>query len=227
MTRVVGDPESHVLQCDGLRIALGNRQILDGADLTASSGDSVAVIGPSGSGKTTLLRLISGLLVPDDGRVTFGSVPVSELSGRVRARFRLDNVGIVFQAGELLDELTVSENVALPLHLRGDTDADAIAQGVLSRVGLADRRDSWPADLSGGEVQRVAVARAIAPDPRLVVADEPTGSLDEEMSYLVSDLLLELTRTIGATLIVATHDPLVAGRMCHRFRLRRGKLEDV
>lgn len=220
-------PESNVLRCEGLRIALGGRLILDGVDMTSAAGDSVAVMGPSGSGKTTLLRLISALLVPDDGTVTFGSEQVSEMSARARARFRLDNVGIVFQAGELLDELTVGENVALPLRLRGDTDPDAIVQDVLSRVGLGDRQGSWPADLSGGEVQRVAIARAIATSPRLVLADEPTGSLDEEMSCVMSDLLLDLTRTIGATLVIATHDPLVADRMQYRLRLRRGKLEDA
>lgn len=215
--------EPSTLRCRGLRLALGGRTILDGVDLDASAGDAIAIMGPSGSGKTTLLHCLAGLRLPDDGEITLGGMTITQMSARHRARLRLDAVGMVFQFGELLNELTVGENIALPLRLRGE-DTVGVG-GLLGAVGLAERAGSWPAELSGGEVQRVAIARAVAGHPALLLADEPTGALDEDLSYAVCDLLLTNARSVGAALIVATHDPIVASAMDHTVRLRRGKLE--
>lgn len=212
------------LTCRGLRVGFGDRAVLDGVDLEADPGRPVAVMGPSGSGKTTLLHCLAGLRLPDEGEIVLDGVSVTGLGRRQRSRFRLEQVGIVFQFGELLGELTVSENVALPLHLRGESDPDRVSE-VLDAVGLGERAGSWPAELSGGEVQRAAIARAITGRPKLLLADEPTGALDEDLSHAVCDLLLESARAVGAVLIVATHDPLVAEAMGQTVRLRRGKLE--
>lgn len=216
--------EPLALRCRGLRLALGGRPILEGIDLDVAPGAAVGIMGPSGSGKTTLLHCLAGLHKPDDGEVTVDSVATTKMTKRQRARFRLERVGMVFQFGELLEELTVEENVALPLRLRNRQDPERVAS-LLSRVGLAERAASWPAELSGGEVQRVAIARALVGSPVLLLADEPTGALDEDLSEAVCGLLVSMARASGAVLVVATHDPLVASAMDSVGRLRRGKLE--
>ncbi len=198
--------------------------VLDGVDLEVAAGQAIAVMGPSGSGKTTLLHCLAGLRPPDDGEIVLNGAAVTQMGRRERARFRLHQVGMVFQFGELLGELTVGENVALPLRLQGKPDRRRVAE-VLSAVGLLERAESWPAELSGGEVQRAAIARAIAPRPQLLLADEPTGALDEDLSLAVCELLLSSAQDVGAVLIVATHDPLVAEALGEAVRLRRGKLE--
>lgn len=198
--------------------------MLAGVDLEGASGQAIAIMGPSGSGKTTLLHCLAGLLRPDDGDIVVDGVATTRLTRRQLSRFRLERVGMVFQFGELLEELTVGENVALPLRLRGEDDPAHI-EALLAHVGLAERAGSWPAELSGGETQRVAIARAVAGSPRLLLADEPTGALDEDLSEAVCDLLLSSAREAGAVLIVATHDPLVASAMDVAGRLRNGKLE--
>ena len=200
--------------------------MLNGVDLDVERGASVAVMGPSGSGKTTLLHCLAGLHRADDGEIALDGQCISHLNERQRARYRLEHVGLVFQFGELLAELSVRENIELPLRLRGLTDHEHVDQ-VIERLGLTERGQSWPDELSGGEVERVAIARAVVGRPDLLLADEPTGALDEDLSQVVCDLLREAAHELNAVLVVATHDPAVAASMNRTLRLRRGKLEDA
>lgn len=218
---------SPALVCRGLRAKVGDRMLLDGVDLELKRGRSVAVMGPSGSGKTTLLHCIAGLRAVDGGEVQIGDAVVSGASSRRRAQIRLHQVGMVFQFGELLPELTVAENVALPLRLRGHDGNGALATvaEVLEGLGLSHCQAAHPVELSGGEVQRAAIGRAVMGSPTVLLADEPTGALDEEMSRTVCRLLLDHARQVGAGLVVATHDPLVASAMDQTLRLREGRLE--
>ncbi|MGH9185698.1 MAG: ABC transporter ATP-binding protein [Acidimicrobiales bacterium] len=200
--------------------------VLDGVDLEVARGDSLAVMGPSGSGKTTLLHCIAGLRPVSSGEVWIGDAAVSGASEARRAKVRLDRVGMVFQFGELLSELNVVENVTLPLLLRRSADRSRPLE-LLAAFGLDARSQSYPAELSGGEIQRAAIARALVGRPTLVLADEPTGALDEDMSHVACELLIESARQAGAGLVVATHDPLVSAAMDRTLRLRHGKLEVV
>ena len=192
---------------------------LRGVNLTINSGEFIAIMGPSGSGKSTLLNLISGVDYPSQGQVVVHGADLMMMSERQRTLFRRDHIGIVFQFFNLIPTLTVLENVVLPLELQGKSFAHAKERALvlLKRVGLADRADTFPDKLSGGEQQRVALARALVTEPSIVLADEPTGNLDEETGKLVLDLLLELTRKEGKTLIMATHNPEIvplADRVC-------------
>lgn len=216
--------EPSTLLCRGLRVAFGGRMVLDGVDLEAAAGETMAIMGPSGSGKTTLLHCLAGLHSADDGEIIMDGARVSAMSGGQAAHYRREAVGIVFQFGELLAELTVGENVELPLRLRGLRNRGEVLS-LLRNVGLEDRADSWPQELSGGEIQRAAIARAVVTRPKLLLADEPTGALDEDLSQLVCDLLVAAATDVGAVLVVATHDANVASSMDRTFRLRRGKLE--
>lgn len=204
-------------------MAIGGRQILDGVDLTVERGESVAIVGPSGSGKTTLLHCLAGLITGDQGEIEVHGQAVHDLRAAGRARVRATSIGIVFQFGELFEELTVGENVVLPLLLARRPGAHT-ANEVLAQVGLADRQHSYPADLSGGEAQRVAIARAVVGRPTVLLADEPTGALDEDLSSIVCQLLIERASSIGAALVVATHDPVVHRLLDRTLRLRRGTL---
>jgi putative ABC transport system ATP-binding protein len=197
--------------------------VLEGLDFDVAPGEAVAVMGPSGSGKTTLLHCLAGLQRPTSGEIVVGGTVLTDLRERARARFRLHSIGMVFQFGELLDELTVWDNVHLPLRLRHEP-ADAV-EPLLSAVGLHGRERAFPGELSGGEVQRVAIARAVAGSPALLLADEPTGALDEERSRSVCELLRRSARRAGATLVVATHDPIVAAAMDRTVRLRGGRID--
>ncbi|MFN2107124.1 MAG: ABC transporter ATP-binding protein [Candidatus Promineifilaceae bacterium] len=204
------------------------RVVLDGVDLEIQNGEFVALLGHSGSGKSTLLNLISGIERPSSGLVSINEVPITELRERDRTLFRRDNIGFVFQFFNLIPTLTVLENVTLPRELAGDDDdsINVAAMRLLQLVGLEDRRDTFPDKLSGGEQQRVAIARALVHDPMLVLADEPTGNLDENTGGQVLDLLLSLTRRRGKTLIMATHNPEIA-RMADRIvRVHDGHLQD-
>ena len=200
--------------------------VLDGASARVSAGERVAILGPSGSGKSTLLNLISGIDRPDSGSVKIAGVDLTALTEVERTRFRRRHVGFVFQFFNLLPTLTVLENLLLPIELKGTVDdgARARARSLLERVGLVDRADTFPDRLSGGEQQRVALARALVHDPDLVLADEPTGNLDEEMAAEVSDLLADLVGGERRTLLVVTHSRPLAARMDRVLRLDHGRL---
>jgi putative ABC transport system ATP-binding protein len=202
------------------------RIVLDNVNGQFLSGEFVVLLGKSGSGKSTLLNLISGIEKPTSGAIAINGVHITDLSERERTLFRRDHIGFVFQFFNLIPTLTVLENVTLPQELAGRSTREASEQALalLDRVGLADRLDTFPDKLSGGEQQRVAIARALAHDPLLVLADEPTGNLDEETGDLVLDLLLELTRSADKTLIMATHNPEVVPLADRVFSIHDGRL---
>jgi len=184
------------------------------------------MVGPSGSGKSTLLMVMAGLERPDTGRVTLAGTDLGELDEDGLARFRGRHIGIVFQSFHLIPTMTALENVAVPLELAGDPHSRDKARDELAKVGLADRLDHYPAQLSGGEQQRVALARALAPDPDILVADEPTGNLDETTGQQIIDLLFAGHRERGTTLILVTHDQGLAARCGRVVRLRSGHIEE-
>jgi putative ABC transport system ATP-binding protein len=202
------------------------RVVLSGVDLRLHPGEFVVLLGRSGSGKSTLLNLVSGIDVPSEGEVWLAGEPLSRLSERRRTLMRRERVGFVFQAFNLLPTLTVEENVRLPLELTGAAAAaaGARARGLLAQVGLADRAGAFPDKLSGGEQQRVAVARALAHAPRLILADEPTGNLDEETGRKVLDLLEGLARREQGAVLVVTHDPELRERADRVLRMDHGRL---
>src|SRR5579871_5470599 len=200
--------------------------ILKDISLRVASGEALGLIGPSGSGKSTLLMVMAGLERPDSGEVVVNGTPFNALDEDALARFRGRRVGIVFQSFHLIPTMTALENVAVPLELAGTSDAFRRARHELEAVGLGNRATHYPAQLSGGEQQRVALARALAPHPAIVVADEPTGNLDEETGCAIVDLLFALRRERNATLVLVTHDPALAARCDRRIRLRAGDIED-
>jgi putative ABC transport system ATP-binding protein len=199
--------------------------ILKGLSLDIAQGEAVGLVGPSGSGKSTLLMTMAGLERPDSGRVVVEGTDLAALDEDALARFRGRRIGIVFQSFHLVPTMTALENVALPLELAGDAEAFERAEAELQAVGLGHRLGHYPAQLSGGEQQRVAIARAIVPNPAILVADEPTGNLDEATGQSIIDLLFALKRDRGATLVLVTHD-LALARLCDRMvRLRSGRVE--
>jgi len=199
--------------------------VLNAASMDVTQGESVAIIGPSGSGKTSLLLVMTGLETPDSGSVVFNGVPLQTLSNDARADLRRDSIGIVFQSFHLIPSLTACENVALPLDIAGAQDARERAATLLNRVGLGHRLAHYPNALSGGERQRVAIARALIHQPALIVADEPTGNLDGQTGDAVADLLFELNQENDATLLLVTHDPMLAARCGRQVRLHDGSLQ--
>ncbi|HIE65613.1 MAG: ABC transporter ATP-binding protein [Nitrospira sp.] len=198
--------------------------ILDDINLQIPARQFLAIVGPSGSGKSTLLGLIAGLDRPTSGNVTFNGTSLSDLSEDDLARLRRKKVGMIFQSFHLIPTLTAVENVQVPLELRGDLKATEQAQRLLDAVGLAERKHHYPVQLSGGEQQRVAVARAYAGSPTLLLADEPTGNLDSENGRLVIDLLLRLHREQESVLILVTHDPSLASLADRVISLRDGRI---
>jgi putative ABC transport system ATP-binding protein len=200
--------------------------ILDDVGFTVESGDTVAVVGASGSGKSTLLGLLAGLDLPSQGSVEVFGEDLFGWDEDRRAGWRAANVGFVFQSFQLLPQMTALENVMLPLELAGSRHATARARELLDRVGLSDRASHYPRTLSGGEQQRVALARAFASRPPLLFADEPTGSLDHATGARIIDLLFEMNRESGATLVLVTHDPALAGRCSRTLSLSSGRLQD-
>ena len=198
--------------------------VLDGASLEVEQGQSVSIIGPSGSGKTSLLLVLTGLETPDSGAVLFDGSPLHSLSNDARADLRRDRIGIVFQSFHLIPSLSACENVALPLDIAGVRGAREKASELLDRVGLGHRIDHYPNAMSGGERQRVAIARALIHKPALIVADEPTGNLDNQTGDAVADLLFELNQENDATLLLVTHDPALAARCERQVRLHEGRL---
>jgi putative ABC transport system ATP-binding protein len=203
---------------------LVTRHVLREADLAIAAGTFVAIRGRSGSGKSTVLNLVAGIDRPTSGDVFVDETCVTRLSPRDRTLYRRDHMGFVFQFFNLIPTLTVLENVLLPAELGGDTAARARALDLLERVSLADRRDTFPDRLSGGEQQRVAIARALVRDPRLVLADEPTGNLDETTGIAVMDLLDAVTRRAGKTLLLVTHSREVAALADQVFTIEEGHL---
>jgi putative ABC transport system ATP-binding protein len=205
--------------------------VLDGVDLEAEAGEVISVLGPSGSGKTTLLGLLAGLDTPTAGSVTLDGVDLGSLDEDARASLRAERIGFVFQSFQLLPTLTALENVLVPLELLpngvGGAAADATARALLDQVGLGSRCDHHPAELSGGEQQRVGIARAFANRPRILFADEPTGNLDRETGREIADLLLASSVERGATLVIVTHDLELARRSHRIVHLDAGRVARV
>ena len=209
--------------CQRVADSSGVLDILSKVSFTVGRGEAVAITGSSGSGKSTLLGLMAGLDVPSSGSVSLLGHALFSLDEEARAQLRARYVGFVFQAFHLLPNLTALENVMLPLELRGEP-AQAAARAMLERVGLQERLHHYPRTLSGGEQQRVSLARAFVQKPALLFADEPTGSLDQHNGRLVTELMFELHREQGSALVLVTHDPLLAARCDRELRLSGGKL---
>ncbi len=202
------------------------RTILHALDADLNTGDFIVLLGKSGSGKSTLLNLIGGIDVPSSGEIWINETNLTALNERALTLFRRDHIGFVFQFFNLIPTLTALENVSLPFELQGKPrrQSEGRARALLERVGLAHRADAYPDRLSGGEQQRVAIARALIHEPFLILADEPTGNLDEETGGKVLSLLLELTRNEGKTLIMATHNPEVVPFADVVYHIHEGKL---
>ena len=220
-----------VIEASDVALTLGRGSsavdVLRGVDLTVRAGDSLAIVGPSGSGKSTLLMLLAGLERPDRGRVRVGDCELTALSEDELTVFRGREIGIVFQSFHLIATMTAWENVAVPLELSGARDARERAFAELERVGLADRAEHYPTELSGGEQQRVAVARALAPAPAVLLADEPTGNLDEATGQGVIDLMFAAKAERRQTLVLVTHDERLASLCDRTVRVHAGRLEAV
>jgi len=207
-----------------LASAAGPVNILAGVSLAVEAGETVALLGPSGSGKSSLLMVAAGLEAPTKGRVSVAGTDLTNLGEDALARFRRGNVGVVFQSFHLIPTMTALENVAVPLELMGARDAFERAKAELDAVGLAARLDHYPGQLSGGEQQRVALARAIAPKPKVLFADEPTGNLDGETGAGIADLLFALHERAQTTLFLVTHEEALARRCARIVRLKDGRI---
>jgi len=202
------------------------RTVLDSVNAEIHEGEFFVMLGKSGSGKSTLLNMLSGIDTPDSGQILIDGTDITAMGDTEQTLFRRDNIGIVFQFFNLIPTLTVIENITLPHELRGKSrkESEVLARQLLERVGLENRADTFPDKLSGGEQQRIAIARALVHEPKIVLADEPTGNLDEDTGQTVLDMLLDLTRGSGKTLIMATHSPEIvpyADRVC---RIQDGHL---
>jgi putative ABC transport system ATP-binding protein len=219
-----------MIRLQGIELNLGSAErkvnVLRGLDLAVAAGETIAVEGPSGSGKTSMLMVIAGLERPNAGRILVDGVELGPLGEDALARFRRDRIGIVFQGFHLIATMTALENVAVPLELAGRSDAFLRARDELAAVGLEQRLSHYPGELSGGEQQRVALARAFACEPRLLLADEPTGNLDPDTGHAVMDLMFAEVARRGTTLLLITHDPELARRCARRLKLVEGRLID-
>lgn len=221
--------DASVISLSQVHLTLGEGasrvHVLNGIDLEIASGESVAVLGPSGSGKSTLLMVIAGLEQTDTGEVRIAGNSLTGLDEDRLAAIRGRTTGIIFQSFHLIANMTALENVAVPLELAGRKDAFDKAAAELAAVGLDQRLNHYPGQLSGGEQQRVAIARALAPDPAILVADEPTGNLDGTTSSQIADLIFATQRERGATLVLVTHDEKMAKRCGRIVRMRSGRIE--
>lgn len=217
-----------LISLENVRLTLPSRagavEILRGADLSVKAGDAIGIVGPSGSGKTTLLMVIAGLERVSDGKISVAGTHLNGQSEDALTAFRRDTIGIVFQSFHLIPTMTALENVAVPLEFKGRSDAMDAARHQLKRVGLGHRLDHYPGQLSGGEQQRVAVARAMASGARILLADEPTGNLDQETGRQIMDLLFTLKTEDGVTLLLVTHDRALADRCDRIAEVRDGRI---
>lgn len=213
--------------CKSYTLADSTVSVLQSLNLSVSNGDSVAIVGPSGSGKSTLLLILTGLENATSGTVQFDGQDLARLNADECADLRRDQIGIVFQSFHLIPSLSARENVALPLDISGATNTHRRALEMLDRVGLSDRADHYPAQLSGGEQQRIAMARALVHKPGLIVADEPTGNLDSSTGESIMNLLFDLNKDAGTTLLLVTHDMQVSRRCDRTMRLQDGRLTQV
>ena len=205
----------------------GELTLFNNLSLQVQQGESIAIIGQSGAGKSTLLSLLAGLDTPTSGNVQLSGVDLSTLEDSERAAWRAQHLGFIFQSFHLLPELNATENVQLPLDIRGDKLASNKAMSLLDQVGLSHRHDHYPAQLSGGEQQRVAIARAFVTSPTILFADEPTGNLDAETGEKIIQQLFDLNARKSTTLVLITHDDHLASRCDRQFRLSNGQLVDV
>jgi putative ABC transport system ATP-binding protein len=199
--------------------------VLKGVGLDVKRGETIGIVGPSGSGKSTLLMVLAGLERVDAGVVRVAGTTINGRSEDEIAAFRGRNIGIVFQSFHLIPNMTALENVAVPLELAGHPDPFGAAGRELAAVGLAERVTHYPSELSGGEQQRVAIARAMAPEPKILIADEPTGNLDQATGRQIADLLFTKAEERGTTLLLVTHDPTLAGRCSRQVAMRSGRIE--
>ncbi len=215
-----------IIRARGLVKRFGQTEALRGIDLDVQRGEVLAIMGPSGSGKSTLLHCLAGVLVPDEGTVSIGDTEISRMSEAERSALRLNTLGFVFQFGQLLPELNALDNVTIPLLLGGTKRRDAIAMATetLHRLGMADLLAKLPSELSGGQAQRVAVARAMVTRPQVLFADEPTGSLDSLAAENVLNALLDLVRETGTTVVIITHDPRTAAYADREVIVRDGRM---
>jgi putative ABC transport system ATP-binding protein len=222
-------PDQPAVRIEGVELSLGSGaarvHILKHVSLQIRRGEAIGLVGPSGSGKSTLLMVMAGLERPNQGRVLINGENLDGLDEDALARFRGRAIGIVFQSFHLIPTMTALENVAMPLELAGRDDAVERATAELAGVGLGERLAHYPAQLSGGEQQRVALARALAPDPALVLADEPTGNLDETTGREIMDLLFAKRAERGSTLVIVTHDPVLVQRCDRVVRMHSGIVE--
>lgn len=223
-------PENTMIHLEDVQLTLGSNagqvNILRGIDLRVAPAERISIVGPSGSGKTSLMMLIAGLERPTGGRITVARQDLGALDEDGLALFRRNTMGIVFQAFHLVPTMTALENVAVPMEFAGHADAFERAERELAAVGLAERLHHYPGQLSGGEQQRVALARAVAMEPKILLADEPTGNLDGETGRHIIDLLFDLADRRDATLLLITHDPALAARCNRNIRIADGRIED-
>jgi putative ABC transport system ATP-binding protein len=226
-----GRANGAAIALSGVNLSLGRGaarvHILKDIGINIGRGEAIGMVGPSGSGKSTLLMVMAGLERPDAGSVVVAGETLTTLDENALARFRGRHVGIVFQSFHLIPTMTAQENVAIPLELAGVADAHERAAAELAAVGLAERRYHYPAQLSGGEQQRVALARALAPNPAILIADEPTGNLDENTGTEIIDLMFAGHIERGTTLVLVTHDAVLAQRCDRVIRMRSGRVEEA
>lgn len=221
-------PQKPIIQLTDIHLTLksdaGPVNILRGIDLTVQAGKTVGIVGPSGSGKSTLMSIMAGLEKPTSGSVTIADAEIEKMDEDSLARFRRENIGIVFQSFHLIPTMTALENIAIPLELAGRRDAFELAQDKLQAVGLSDRATHYPSQLSGGEQQRVALARAVCTDPKILLADEPTGNLDGKTGDIIVDLMFELHARLNTTMVLITHDDSLARKCDQVIRLEDGRV---
>ncbi|MFR2393137.1 MAG: ABC transporter ATP-binding protein [Varibaculum cambriense] len=220
------DKEKEVLSTDNTTKSFGNVHALSGVSLQIHEGESVAIMGPSGSGKSTLLHCLSGVLVPESGKVLFRGEDIAAQKDVTRSRLRLSQFGFVFQDGQLIPELPARENVALPLVLTGTLLPKALkrADQLLAQLGLSELKKRRPGDMSGGQAQRVAIARALIGNPKVVIADEPSGALDQATGYEMMEILTREVQRCGAALVLVTHDINVAQWCSRLIEIRDGQI---